>query len=163
LIAYGCYGMQIEPFLNAYGAENVMLIFFERFVRQGQAELERICQFLGYQGQPLWNTASEASNVSSQRMRESPVRDAIVNAPLLRSIRKRLIPRPWRDRVKEFWQIKRRPELSGASIQRLEEIFDADLAKLGHRLRLDLSCRRFREVAQNVVPTWSHLAEPLAH
>ena len=163
LIAYGCYGMQIEPFLNAYGSENIMLVFFEQFVRQGRAELERICQFLGYQGQPQWNPASEATNVSSQRMRESPVRDTIVNAPLLRSIRKKLIPQPWRDRVKGFWQIKQRPELSEAAIQQLEKVFDADLAKLGHWLNLDLCCHRFREVAQNVIPAWSHLPEPLAH
>ena len=114
LITYGKYSMQLEPFLDAYGPENILLIFFERFVQQGLEELHRIYQFLGYPGQPQWKQSLEATNVSSQRLRESPLRDSIVNAPILRTIRKRLIPKSWRERVKEFWQIKERPQLSQA-------------------------------------------------
>jgi hypothetical protein len=155
LIAYGKYSMQLEPFLDAYGPENILLIFFERFVRQGVGELARIYRFLGCPSQPTWKHTSEATNVSSERMRESPIRDAIVNAPVLRTIRRRFIPKPWRERAKRLWQIKDRPELSEFSIRRLAEIFDADLVRLGHLLNLELSCRRFDEVARECVPTWS--------
>ena len=94
-------------------------------------------------------------------MRQSPLRDAIVNAPVLRTIRKRLVPKSWRDQVKRLWQIKQRPQLSNSSVQRLEEVFDADLSRLGGWLNIELSCRNFHEVAKSTVPTWSQTSEPL--
>ena len=68
-----------------------LLIFFERFVLNGQEKLERVCQFVGSQRQPRWVESLEPTNVSSRRMRGSPLRDAIVNVPALRTIRKRLV------------------------------------------------------------------------
>jgi hypothetical protein len=163
LVAYGKYSMQLEPFLDAYGPENILLIFFERFVGQGADELARVYQFLGRQNQPYWKPTLETSNVSSQRMRESAIRDAIINAPVLRTIRRRFIPKAWRERVKQFWQIKDRPKLSHVTLERLEAIFDEDLLRLGRWLNLELSCSRFDEVAREHVPTWSRTHEPLVH
>ena len=60
-----------------------ILIFFERFVLNGQEKLERVCQFVGSQRQPRWVESLEPTNVSSRRMRGSPLRDAIVNVPAL--------------------------------------------------------------------------------
>ena len=159
LIDYGRYSMQLEPFLMAYEPENILLIFFERFVRYPQMELERICRFLGYEGQPRWDQTQDAANVSKERMRESPLRDALVNAPLLRTIRRNWIPQPWRDRVKQFWQVKQRPQLSEASIRRLQDVFDADLARLGRWLDLELSCGRFHEIATTAIPAWTSMLE----
>jgi hypothetical protein len=154
LISYGCYSLQLEPFLDAYGIENILLVFFEKFVRKGQEELERVCQFVGSRERPQWVESLEATNVSGQRMRENPLRDAIVYAPVLRSIRKRFIPQSWRDRVKQLWQIKQRPQLSDSSIKRLEEVFDEDLSRLGCWLNVELSCQRFYEVARSIDPPW---------
>ena len=75
LISYGCYSMQLEPFLDAYGAENILLIFFERFISKGQEELDRVCRFVGSQRQPRWVESLAATNVSNERMRDSPLRD----------------------------------------------------------------------------------------
>ncbi|MGC8639424.1 MAG: sulfotransferase domain-containing protein, partial [Isosphaeraceae bacterium] len=161
LVSYGCYGRQLEPFLEAYGAENILLIFFERFIREGPSELSRVCRFLGSASEPRWVDSLSLTNVSNERMRDSPLRDRIVNAPVLRTIRRRLIPQSWRNRVKRFWQIRERPQLSPATIHRLEDTFDADLATLGSWLNLDLSCRRFREVARSTVPEWTGKANPL--
>ena len=162
LISYSCYSMQLEPFWNAYRAENILLIFFERFVRKGQEELERVCDFLGAHGQPRWVESLEATNVSNQRLRNSPPRDAIVNQPLLAAIRKRFVPKSWRDRVKRLWQIRQRPLPSDSTVQSLEEIFDADLSRLGHRLNIELSCQCFTEVARSTTPIWTKTSEPLA-
>lgn len=161
LISYSCYNMQLEPFRDAYGAENILLIFFEQFVRKGQEELERVCEFLGFQGQPRWIESLEATNVSNQRLRNSPLRDAIVNQPVLAAIRKRFVPKSWRDRAKRLWQIRQRPQLRDSTVQSLEEIFDGDLSRLGHRLNIELSCRRFTEVARSTTPTWTKTSEPL--
>ena len=163
LISYGCYSMQLEPFRNAYGVDNILLVFFERFVLKGQEELERVCQFLGSPTQPWWVESLEATNVSSQRMCESPLRDAIVNAPVLRTIRKRLVPKSWREQVKQFWQIRQRPLLSDSTVQDLEGLFDADLSRLGSWLNIELSCQSFHEVARSIVPSWSRASEQVAN
>jgi hypothetical protein len=161
LISYSCYNMQLEPFWDAYGAENILLIFFEQFVRKGQEELERVCEFLGSRGRPRWAERLEATNVSNQRLRNSPLRDAIVYQPVLAAIRKRLAPKSWRNRVKRLSQVRQRPQLSDSTIQTLGKIFDADLSRLGHRLNIELSCRRFTEVARLTTPTWTMTSEPL--
>jgi hypothetical protein len=155
LIAYGCYSQQLEPFLDAYGPENLLPIFFERFVTHGPEQLERVCRFVGYEGQPRWHEAVAVRNVSSQRLRDSRLRDAIVYAPVLRTIRTKLIPKSWRERVKRFWQFTERPQLSESSIRRLERVFDEDLARLGRWLDLDLSCTRYCEIARTMIPVWS--------
>lgn len=160
LTTYGCYSMQLEPFLDTYGPDRILPCFFERFVRHGQEELERICRFLGYPGTPRWQESAEATNVSSQRMRESPWRDAIVNAPVLSTLRKKLIPKSWRNWVRSFWYIKERPQLSESTTRRLEETFDADLARLGRWLGLELTCGNFREAARTAIPEWAPAAAP---
>ena len=161
LISYSCYSMQLEPFRDTYGPDNILLIFFERFVRQGQEELERVCEFLGSQRQPRWVESLEATNVSNQRLRRSPLLDAIVDQPVLAAVRKRFVPKSWRDRVKQLWQIKQRPQLSDSTVERLEEIFDADLSRLGRLLNIELSCQRFDEVARSTTPIWTKTSEPL--
>ena len=48
LIEYSRYTMQLQPFLDAYGFEDVLPVFFPRLVRHSQAELERIGRFLDH-------------------------------------------------------------------------------------------------------------------
>ena len=52
LIDYGLYHMQLEPFLNVYGRENILPVFFWRLARMPQRELERIYSFIGGRGRP---------------------------------------------------------------------------------------------------------------
>jgi hypothetical protein len=148
LIAYSRYSMQLEPFLAAYGPEEILPVFFERLVTHSQEELERVCRFLGYEGQPRWDPTVATVNVSNQRLCRSTWRDAIVDAPLLKTIRRRFIPKSWRTRIRELWQIKERPELSPRKLAQLQGIFDQDLARLGRWLGIDLSCERFCTATQ---------------
>jgi hypothetical protein len=160
LIDYSRYSMQIEPYLEVYGPENVLISFAERLSKQPQQELERVCQFLGYGGQPWWSDDVSRQNAGQQRLIRSPLRDAFVEMPVLRTIRRRFIPQTWRDRVKSYWQIKDRPQLSENSRRRLEEIFDADLARLGRWLGCELSCGSFRERAMTMSGEWAEARVP---
>src|SRR5690606_21901444 len=47
LVAYGCYGMQIEPYVARFGAGNVLLTSLEQIKADGPGELARIGAFLG--------------------------------------------------------------------------------------------------------------------
>ncbi len=147
LTDYSRYGMQLRPFLDAYGRENVLPVFFERMVAEPQSELERVCRFLGYAGQPRWQEDLTQRNVSRERLRTSAVRDAIVWNPVVTWLRRKLVPQSLRDRIKALWQMKERPQLSEESLRRLEATLDEDLAVLGEWLGADLNCGNFKATA----------------
>lgn len=145
MVDYGRYAMQIAPWLEAYGPGRVLPVFNERLRAEPQAELERVCAFLGYAGAPVWVEAGD-QNVSEQRLRKSPLRDAVLNAPGLKQIRRGLIPQGLRDRAKGMWRMKERPELSSAVRGMLETLYDEDLRELSSMLGLDapLTCANFK-------------------
>lgn len=149
LVDYGCYAKQLRPYFEAFGRDRVLPVFFDRLRSDPQAEIERVCAFIGYEGKALWKSDLGPSNVSGQRMRTSALRDFVVNLPVLSTIRKRLIPQQLRDRVRQFWLMKERPKLSPSDRDYLTEIFDRDLATLGAWLGIELTCDTF--VAQTKV------------
>ncbi len=158
LVAYGQYAMQIRPFLESYGPENVLPVFFDRLTRHPQEELERICVFLGYQGKPIWSEDDAKQNVSTERLRADPLRDRVINFPPVRFIRQNLIPRSFRNRVKKAWQMPDKPELSLNARKALIEAFDDDLATLGQWLGTDLRCINFKETVRSRPFGWSESA-----
>jgi hypothetical protein len=156
MIAYSRYTMQLKPYFDAFGRERVLPVFFERLTAQPRETLEVVCRFIGHAGHVQWFEDASDQNVSSERLRRSPVRDAIVNLPGLRALRHMLVPRSWRDRIKGLWMMKQRPQLSEANVARLREIFDEDLATLGSWLgRDDLCCDNFKQVAKTTTLTWN--------
>ena len=161
LTVFGLYSRQLEPYLEAFGPEGVLPVFFERLVAHPQEELERICRFIGYEGRPRWDFAMKAQNVTSEQLRKSVIRERIVNISLLSRIRRWLVPRHWNERFKAFWRTtSERPMLMPESVQRLRAVFDADLARLGARLGVEITSATFREVASAGSHEW---VEPLAH
>jgi hypothetical protein len=144
LVHYGQYAMQLRPWLERFGRERVLPVFFDRLNAHPQAELERVCRFIGHRGTPTWREIGP-SNVSGERMRKSRLRDVVVQLPVLSTIRRRLVPKWVRERVKQLWLMKDRPELGHATRRRLVDIFDRDLAELGLTLGIELRCDNFVE------------------
>ncbi|MFK5956608.1 MAG: sulfotransferase [Planctomycetota bacterium] len=151
--AYSCYAMQLEPWIEAFGKESILPLFTDGLRAHSQRTLERVCDFLGYQGAPVWDDSKGDQNVSAVRMRKSPVRD-IAAIPALRWIRRAFVPEAWRAKVKSRWVMTERPQLSAASLQKLEKKFDQDLAQLGDWLGLDLNCANWKSVAIEAEPEW---------
>lgn len=145
-VDYGRYAYQLGPFIEEYGWDRVLPVFFDRITSQPQAELERVCRFLGYSGAPQWHSGEGRRNVSNARLRKSPLRDAMVWNPAVTWVRRRFIPQSWRDRVKGVWQMKGRPEVGASMRSDLEAIFDEDLKTLGEWLGVELSCANFKSV-----------------
>ena len=152
LVDYGRYATQLSPFLDTYGASNVLLVFFDRLRCRPQEELERVCRFIGYGGTPRWNEELGPQNVSSDMMRKSPLRDAIVYAPVISQIRKNFVPQGVRDMVKRLWQTREPPRLTESNRRRLERVFDEDLAVLGSWLGVPLSCETFKSATSGPTP-----------
>ena len=119
-----------------------------------QTELEKICRFLGYTKHPQWDEELNASNVSSERMIKSAWRDAMVEAPGLKQLRRLLIPKSFRTWVRSLWTINQKPELTSENIEKLKEVFDQDLELLGTWLGVELTCDNFQETVRNSSLNW---------
>jgi hypothetical protein len=147
LIEYSRYCMQLRPFLDAYGFARVLPVFFPRLVSRSQAELERIGRFLGHTGRLEWDEGLQPQNRGRDRLRPSPMREVLVQAPVLTTIRRRVVPRRWAQSVKRLWRARiEPPRLSSSLTARLRAVFDADLVQLGDWLGVRLNCENFHEV-----------------
>lgn len=153
MIDYGRYAMQLTPWLEAFGPERILPVFNERIRSAPEQELQRVCDFLGYRGTPCWVESGD-QNVSAQRLRKSPVRDAILDAPGLKQLRKGLVPQGVRDWAKGFWKMSSKPELSDAKRAELERLYDEDLAALGELLGHELNCANFKDIASTTPMTF---------
>lgn len=144
LVQYSQYSMQIRPYLEAYGPENVLPVFSENLRRYPQRELERVCRFIEYSHPPEWQEDVGHRHASNERLRQSAWRDALVEQPVLQFLRRSLVPKSFRSWVKEFWQMKERPQLNPESQRYLEDIFNEDLRILGEWLGVELTCDTFK-------------------
>lgn len=154
LVAYGSYAMQLEPYFEAFGHEAVLPVFFDRLIREPQSELERICRFIGYQGQPVWIQDLKPDNVSSQRVRKFPGYRYLVESRAATWLRRRFIPQGFRDAVKNRLRMRERPALSEKEQARMKAEFDRDLGKLGKLLGVDLNCENFKQVTSVKSLNW---------
>jgi hypothetical protein len=156
LVDYGCYSRQLEPYLQAYGPEAVLPVFFDRLVNQPEHEFQRIGRFLGVREPLRWDHSLGPLNVGRQRLRNSPVRDALVRNPMLTSVRRWFIPRRLIHQAKLLWQVGIDPPQVPPDLEfRLRRVFDEDLARLGSWLGVPLDCDRFHRVALGEPPAWS--------
>lgn len=154
LIAYGRYAMQLEPYFEAFGHDAVLPVFFDRLVREPQAELERICRFIGYQGQPAWVEGMKPDNVSSERIRKFPFYELLVKSGPATWLRRRFIPQGLRDAIKVKLRMQKRPTLGDEVRARLEAEFDRDLAQLGKWLGAHIDCQNFKQVTSAASLDW---------
>ena len=144
LVAYGRYSMQLEPYLDTFGSSAILPLFAERLRCDPLGELQKVFSFLGVQDEPVWHQEI-SSNVSAERIRVCGWRDAIVENPVARVLRRALIPKGIRTWIRGWWAMKEKPTLSLESLAYVEEVFDRDLDELGKRLGVELSCRNFKE------------------
>jgi hypothetical protein len=155
LVAYSEYAYQLEPYLESLGADRVLPVFFERMAHDPRRVLEEVCAFIGDpSAEPaVWDPSVGRENVSSERMRQSPWRDALVHSPLGRALR-RIAPQGFRESVKGAWRMRSRPAFSPQLRSELESRIDRDLARLGRWLGVELTCRGWREQVLGLEPRW---------
>lgn len=162
LYQYSSYAMQLRPYLEAFGPERVLPVFFERLKQDPRSEFLRVAKFIGCPQPVQWQEDSGHRHASKERLRDNALRDAIVNAPVLSTLRRQLVPQSVRDRIKGLWQMQQRPQLSDSEQAWLEEKLDLDLAELGRWLGLSLSCRTYLEVVSAQSAEWEidHVPQP---
>jgi hypothetical protein len=161
LTNYSLYSMQITPYLKELGHENVLPVFFERFTENPSEELERICQFIGYQNPSNWVQELSVSNQSSQRIRRFPGHDLLIKSRLATFIRRLIIPVSLRNKIKSSLQLDERPVLSPDMQDKLHGIFNQDLAKLGFLLGASIRSESFRKDVLALPTNYSFKSEKL--
>ena len=160
LVEYSRYAYQLRPFLETYGPERILPVFFERLKADPQGTLQRVWQFIGGEGQAVWQSDEGPKNVSAERLRKSGLRDAIVYAPGVSWLRRNLVPQSVRDKIKSRWTMQAKPELSEASLARVTQVFNEDLAELGRWFGLELNCANWKDVAATHDPQWRDAPRP---
>jgi hypothetical protein len=155
MIAYGQYAMQLDAYFEAYGRAAVLPVFFDHLSREPQAELERVCRFIGYKGVPHWLHNLKPDNVSSERVRRFPLFELVVDSAPATSLRRALIPKSWRNWVRARLTMRQRPVVSQDTRAALEAEFDRDLSRLGEWLGKPLCCENFKQVTGSVTLNWA--------
>jgi hypothetical protein len=154
LMEYGRYGMQLQPYFEAFGRERVLPVFYDRLATAPQEELERICRFIACPHQPEWVKDLPRQNVSGRRLQRTWLRNVLLNSRSLRALARRMMSRRMRERIAERWTVKVNTELSAERRAGLARVFDEDLARLGEWIGLTLTCETFKEIARAVEPAW---------
>ena len=143
LVDYGLYGWQIAPYVEAFGAESILLSSLERMQADPAAELARVAAHVGHGKRTVWNEELDSVNVSAERMRRLPMHDLLVDHPVAATLRRNLLPKTMRTWVREKRQFKGRPEIPEALVPTLKERFMEDRKVLAgffpNDISLDLS------------------------
>ncbi|MBB5211836.1 sulfotransferase family protein [Microbulbifer hydrolyticus] len=154
LIQYSCYFYQIQPYIERFGMENVLPVFFERIKRDPENELERISRFIGYKGEVRWTESSTKTNISAERLRLSPLMSFIVNSKALSKIRRNLIPARIRGLVKSKYRMSERPKINEKSMQKISARINSDFKSLGELLGVRITSENYKSVVHNIGPGW---------
>jgi hypothetical protein len=148
LVDYSCYGMQITPYLQEFGSDAVLPLFFDNLKNSKDKALNRVGEFIGCTEPLTWIDDLTQDNQSSQRIRKFYGYELLVNWKPMAWVRKNLIPQSFRNRVKKQLIMQQRPQISDAQRERITEIFNRDLKIVGDWLGVELSCDSFNKDLQ---------------
>lgn len=154
LKTYSSYAEQLMPFINHWGLDNILPVFFDRLLKEPQSELEIIAHFIGYTGPVKWLDDMKAENVSSERIRRFAGDQLLLRNPLATWLRRHLVPQGLRDKIKDHFRMQQRPQLRPETRAMLAQEFDRDLAQLGSWLNTDITCENFRHVTASSRLDW---------
>ena len=67
LMSYSCYAMQLQPWIEAFGLENILVVKFEDYVGDRTVVTSRVCRFLGLPETELVLSEAGANRGESRR------------------------------------------------------------------------------------------------
>ncbi|MEX5730231.1 hypothetical protein Ga0609869_003584 [Rhodovulum iodosum] len=129
LVSYGCYGMQIAPWIARFGRDRVFVGTLNEMQRNPQRFLDRVGAFLDRPGL-VWQADLGRVNASAERIRRLPLHGLLVDNPLATALRRTMVPQALRDRVKAARQMQTRPEIPARDLARAKAVFAEDRDRL---------------------------------
>lgn len=132
IVDYGCYAMQIEPYVRAYGADRIFLTSLEQLTASPDAEFRRILEFIGLADRDSmgWVHDVPPQNVSARRVRRLPLQGILIDNPVARGLRHALVPKSVRRWIRERRTMARRPEIPDDLQTQMRQRFREDRARL---------------------------------
>ena len=149
LTNYSCYGKQLTPYIEMFGNEALMPVFFHELKLSPQGSLEAIGEFIGVPDPASlrWRWEIGQDNVSKNRIRQFRGYELVVNSRLMEWIRRTFVPQVIRDGIKGYLTMGQRPQLSDSQLAKVTDIFDRDLRLLNNWLGFELNCRNFNQMS----------------
>lgn len=155
LTAYSCYARQLAPYFEQFGHENILPVFNEAIRQNPQAQLQRVADFIGYQGVVTWQEDLAAQNVSGERIKAFTGYQWLIESSAMTFLRRALVPQSIRNRIKRSLTMQNRPEIDESQLKQLTTLFDTDLAFLGADLGIALSCENYKQAVISQYLNWS--------
>ncbi len=100
LLDYTRYAWQIEPWMEAFGAEQIRIVVFEEYVANRQAVVQSLCEFLGVKHHPPSIDDAAVYNRSKGKPLERGAFFALSQHPLYRRYIRPLLAPGVRDRLR---------------------------------------------------------------
>lgn len=154
LISYSCYSRQLKPYFEQFGRENILPVFTEAIRNDSQKQLDRVADFIGYQGRVVWQNDIALQNVSGERIRAFKGYHWLVESKVMTFFRRNLVPQSIRNTIKSKLTMQKRPEIDDAHLNTLIDLFNQDLSCLGDSMGVGLSCDNFKNVVANQELGW---------
>ena len=129
LVEYSLYGKQVTPWVEAFGADAILLLTMEEMKTDPHGVLATVGDFIGRMGM-VWRDDLGRMNASSERIKRFPLHGLVFDNPVAQTLRRTLVPKAVRDGLKAKRQMQSRPALSDAERRRLEPVFSADAQRL---------------------------------
>jgi len=99
-IAYSQHDWQLEPWLNAFGAQNLKVIEFERYVADRLSTVQAVCKFLEVDADRLAPLQLDrAFNANEGKLVPTGAWKRLVNSRFYQRVAKRLVPRRARELI----------------------------------------------------------------
>lgn len=124
LITYSQYRRQLEPWIRLFGNDQILRLTLESINDNPQETLEIAAAFIGYKSAVQWNPELGRLNASSERIKRFPLYNTIMTQPVATSLRRKMVPKYFRQQIKRHFQMQERPVLSQTTRTRLQRIFE---------------------------------------
>lgn len=124
LIEYSRYMRQLEPWLDCFGVENIMVIHFESYMRERIEMAGCIQRFLGLPIRSDLVMPNSSANVSDGKLINTPLSRLVSRSILYRRVLRSVLPDSIRSGLKASIMRKSRTRLSPPSLETVEYILD---------------------------------------
>lgn len=152
LIDYGLYAYQLKPYIDLFGKQKILPVFFSALKANPHTEFEKISNFLG--ANIAYMDSIEPQNQSSLRLREFPGKNLLLESPLFVKLRQLFVPRGVKDILKRHLSMQERPAIPETLRASLETTFNKDLAKLSRDFGAELTCATFDSETRSGELSW---------
>ena len=134
-IELGLYAEQVKRYIDAFGREKVMLIFFEDFKANTASEVKRLYRFLNVEEKFLVDTTQKHNAFQTPRNKFFL---ALYRFDGLRKILKNILPASLLKKIKSSLMTDKKEAVDENTIAHLKKLFEPDVRELEKLLNRDL-------------------------